>query len=62
MYKKQYRIRDIDDIDSLSKVKGIGCRKNGRQVLTTPEQVVSQERMDIEIFFQSFLKVMLIFL
>ena len=40
---------DIDDTEGLAQIKGIGYRKNGRPVLTSPEQIVSQERMDIDL-------------
>ena len=40
---------DIDDTEGLAQIKGIGYRKNGRPVLTAPEQIVSQERMDIDL-------------
>lgn len=40
---------DIDDTEGLAQIKGIGYRKNGRPVLTNTEQVVPQERMDIDL-------------
>ena len=40
---------DIDDTEGLAQIKGIGYRKNGRPVLTAPEQIVPQERMDIDL-------------
>jgi anaerobic magnesium-protoporphyrin IX monomethyl ester cyclase len=40
---------DIEDTKGLAQIKGIGYRKNGRPVLTTPEQIVPQERMDIDL-------------
>jgi anaerobic magnesium-protoporphyrin IX monomethyl ester cyclase len=40
---------DIYDTEGLAKIKGIGYKKNGIPVLTSPEQVVPQERMDIDL-------------
>ncbi len=40
---------DTDDIDMLGQIKGIGYRKNSRLVLTNPEQVVPQDRMDMDL-------------
>ena len=40
---------EIEDYKSLAQIKGIGFKKNGRLVLTEPEQVVTQERMDIDL-------------
>ena len=40
---------DIRDTKELAQIKGIGYRKNGRPVLTEPERVVPQERMDLDL-------------
>jgi anaerobic magnesium-protoporphyrin IX monomethyl ester cyclase len=40
---------DIDNTEGLAQIKGIGYRKKGRPVLTVSEQIVSQERMDIDL-------------
>ncbi len=40
---------DLNDNDSLKGVKGIGIRYEGKPILTEPEQVVPQERMDIDL-------------
>ena len=40
---------DIRDTKELAQIKGIGYRKNDRPVLTAPEQVVPQERMNIDL-------------
>jgi hypothetical protein len=39
----------LGDCDSLKEVKGIGIRYDGKPILTEPEQVVPQERMDIDL-------------
>ena len=40
---------DILASDTLDSVQGIGFRKNGKPVLTEPEQIVPQDRMDIDL-------------
>lgn len=40
---------DIDDTEGLAKVKGIGYRKNRNPVLTEAEQIIPQERMDVDL-------------
>ena len=40
---------DINYTEGLAQIKGIGYKKNGIPVLTNPEQVVPQERMDIDL-------------
>jgi len=40
---------DPSDPDCLSKIRGIGYRDNGEVILTAPEQVVPQERMDTDL-------------
>ena len=40
---------DISSSSSLDFIRGIGFRKDGRPVLTEPEQIVPQEKMDIDL-------------
>ncbi len=40
---------DLDEIDRLDHIKGIGFRKEGKPYLTPPENIVPQERMDIDL-------------
>ena len=40
---------DVNDIDELSKINGIGFIKNGKTFLTKPGQIVPQNRMDIDL-------------
>jgi len=40
---------DVSDPSQYEDVKGIGYRKNGKPFLTTPEKIVPQERMDIDL-------------
>ena len=41
--------KDINNLDDLSEVKGIGFRKDGKAHLTAPGQIVPHERMDIDL-------------
>jgi len=50
VYALQNLLRtDLNSESQLSKVKGIGYRKNGLPWLNTPERIVPQERMDIDL-------------
>ena len=40
---------DFENKEDLSKIKGIGFRLNNKAILTQPEQIVPQERMDIDL-------------
>lgn len=40
---------DLSDVSQLSHVNGIGFRKGGKPFLTTPEKIVPQDRMDIDL-------------
>jgi anaerobic magnesium-protoporphyrin IX monomethyl ester cyclase len=40
---------NLTDVQTLEKVNGIGFRKDGKVMLTTPEKIVPQARMDIDL-------------
>jgi radical SAM superfamily enzyme YgiQ (UPF0313 family) len=41
--------KDVKDFEEIGMVRGIGYRKNGKITLTPPENIVPQERMDIDL-------------
>ena len=43
------KLGDLNNSEELENVKGIGFRKDGKPFLTEPQQVVPQERMDIDL-------------